>query len=481
MISEGIGSWAPPPLKSRILVDFSSPNVAKEMHVGHLRSTILGDIIARTLEFTGAEVLRINHIGDWGTQFGMLIQHMSESRPEGLGEEGGSEEDVADLQNLYRAARVRFDSEEDFKMRSQQAVRTLQSGDAQYIAAWKRICAASRKQFRDIYRRLNVELVDRGESFYNPFLAPLVGELKEGGYIEEWQGAQCIFVDNIKVPFMVQKSDGGFGYAATDLAALKYRLTEDKADWILYVTDVGQSQHFQQLFGAARKIGLLTDGECGVKVDHITFGLVLGEDGKRLKTRSGTAVRLADLLDEAKARCRAAIKERWDERGEYISEEDLEDAASAMGYGAVKYADLKNNRMSNYRFSYDEMLHTKGNTAVYLMYAYARLCGILRNTERDVVELAANEKIVLEHEKEVALALQIARFPEAVERTIRELLPNRLCEYLCELSNVVNGFHCECQVIGSEREASRLLLCQATVMVKRACFKLLGISPLNRI
>jgi len=285
-------------------------------------------------------------------------------------------------------------------------------------------------------------------------------------------------VDNIKVPFIVQKSDGGFGYATTDLAALKYRVTEDKADWIIYVTDVGQNQHFQQLFGAAKKINLLADG---IRVDHVAFGLVLGDDGQKFKTRSGSVVRLVDLLDEAKARCRAAIKERWDERGEEISEEDLEYASCAMGYGAVKYADLKNNRLSNYRFSYDEMLNTKGNTAVYLMYAYARLCGIFRKSGRNVEELIANEKIVLEHEKEVALALQIARFPEAVERTVQELLPNRLCEYLYELSDVVNGFHHECQVIGSEQEASRLLLCQATVMIKRACFELLGLTPLNRI
>ena len=287
-------SWTPPELKGKkVIVDFSSPNVAKEMHVGHLRSTIIGDTIARTLEFCDADVLRLNHIGDWGTQFGMLIQFMTEKRPEGLN--AASDEDVADLQVLYKAAKVRFDEEQDFKGRAREAVTRLQSGDPESLQAWQRICDASRREFQKIYDRLGVKLTERGESFYNPLLKDTVDELLSKGVAEISDGATCVFVEGQEIPMIVQKSDGGFGYASTDMAAIKHRIHDEKADWIIYVTDVGQAQHFNLLFGAAKKAGYLPTDH-NVRIDHVVFGLVLGEDNKKFRSRSGDVRLVWNLL-----------------------------------------------------------------------------------------------------------------------------------------------------------------------------------------
>lgn len=389
----------------RVVVDFSSPNVAKEMHVGHLRSTIIGDTICRVLEYCGADVVRLNHIGDWGTQFGMLIQHMAELRPGGLDE--GKDEDVADLMALYRASKARFDAEEDFKQRAREAVTRLQSGDEASLAAWRRICEASRREFNAIYARLGVTLEERGESFYNPMLKGVVEELKESGVAVESEGATCVFVEGREVPLIVQKSDGGFGYASTDMAAVKQRVNDEKADWVIYVTDVGQSDHFAMVFAAARRAGWLPADEKSLappRVSHVGFGLVLGEDGKKFKTRSGDVVRLVELLDEAKLRCRDTIKARREEAGDPVDDAELEAAACAMGYGAVKYADLKSCRTTNYRFSFDAMLDLRGNTAVYLQYAHARIASIGRKAGADADALfAGGARVALVHPKEVAL------------------------------------------------------------------------------
>ena len=467
----------------RVVVDFSSPNVAKEMHVGHLRSTIIGDTLCRVLAFCGADVVRLNHIGDWGTQFGMLIQHMAELRPEGL--EAAGDEDVADLMALYRAAKARFDAEEDFKLRAREAVTRLQSGDEASLAAWRRICEASRREFNAIYARLGVTLEERGESFYNPMLKGVVEELKERGIAVESEGATCVFVDGKEVPLIVQKSDGGFGYASTDMAALKQRVTDEKADWIIYVTDVGQAEHFQLVFGAARRAGWIPADDKSLappRVSHVGFGLVLGEDGKKFKTRSGDVVRLVELLDEAKARCAAVIRARREEAGEPVDEAELEAAACAMGYGAVKYADLKNARTTNYRFSFDAMLDLRGNTAVYLQYAHARIASIGRKAGVDASALfAEGKRVKLEHPKEVALGLALARFPEALAETLDDLVPHRLTDYVYSLSDAFSQFYTECKVVGSESEASRLLLCEATARVMRKCFELLGMTPLYKI
>lgn len=476
MLRDGASSVVPR-LNKRVVVDFSSPNVAKEMHVGHLRSTIIGDTICRALELCGADVLRLNHIGDWGTQFGMLIQYMKE-REGGLGE---GEEAVADLMKLYRESKAKFDEDDAFKTRAREAVTRLQGGDEESLAAWRRICAASRKEFEALYERLDVAVTERGESFYNPLLPGVVEALSAAGILEDSDGAKVVWVDREKLPpVMVQKRDGGFGYASTDLAAVRQRIHDEKADWIIYVTDVGQSQHFELVFDAARQAGWIpSDGS--VRIDHVGFGLVLGEDGKRFRTRSSELVKLVDLLDEAKDRCAATITERRAERGEPVDAAEVAAAAAAMGYGAVKYADLKNSRLTNYKFSFDDMLNLKGNTAVYLLYAHARIAGIVRKSGRDVGALAANAEIALAHPAELALALHLAKFPEAVEDMLAELMPNRVTEYLYALSEAFNVFYQECKVIGDDAEDSRLLLCEATAVVMRACFGLLGIRPLYKI
>jgi arginyl-tRNA synthetase len=507
MLREGLGPFAPPlpcggggaaATAPRVIVDFSSPNVAKEMHVGHLRSTIIGDTLCRCLAYAGADVLRLNHIGDWGTQFGMLIQHMAETSKEGDDESSS----ISDLMALYRAAKARFDAEDDFKERAREAVTRLQGGDEASLRAWRRICAASRAEFDAIYARLGVELTERGESHYNPMLEGVVAELAEKGVAVESDGAMCVFVEGHENPLIVRKRDGGYGYASTDMAALKQRLGEERADWIVYVTDAGQAGHFDQVFAAARKAGwLLPEGEAvaagRARVSHVGFGLVMGEDGKKFKTRSGDVVRLVELLDESVSRCKATIEERRAEQQEgggaagggggdgASTLPDADVAARAMGYGAVKYADLKNSRMTNYKFSYDAMLDLRGNTAVYLLYAHARIAGIVRKSGRDLAALAAapDAAVAAEHPRERALALHLARFPDAVADVLEDLAPNRLTDYVYELSEAFSGFYTDCQVLGSggATEDGRLLLTEATGVVMRKCLELLGIAPLYRI
>ncbi|GAB5360812.1 hypothetical protein AAMO2058_000659300 [Amorphochlora amoebiformis] len=467
LLDQGIRAWAPR-VDKRVVVDFSSPNVAKEMHVGHLRSTIIGDTICKTLELCGADVVRLNHVGDWGTQFGMLIEHM---RSEGI---SSNAQAIGDLQELYRGAKKRFDEDEDFKGRAREAVKILQSGDEESLTAWRKICDASRHEFQAIYDRLNVSLTERGESFYNPMLDGISDKLQQEGVAKVSDGALCVFVnDGDEVPLMLRKSDGGYGYASTDMAAIRHRINEERADWIVYVTDAGQKGHFDLVFGAAKKAGWL-DKE--IRLDHVGFGLVLGEDGKRFRTRSGDLVRLVELLDEAKARCAETIKERRPD----IDDNELDSASSAMGYGAVKYADLKNNRLSNYKFSYDQMLSLQGDTAVYLMYAFARIAGILRKSGVDMKDIQ-DASIHLEEPREIALALKLTQFPEAINDTLDSLMPNRLTEYLYDLTEIFNQFYNECKVVGSASQDSRLLLVQATAKVMRQCFGLLGITPLNRL
>lgn len=469
LFDKGIQSWAPEPVCNRAVVDFSSPNVAKEMHVGHLRSTIIGDALCRNLEYSGVQVKRLNHVGDWGTQFGMLIQHM---------EENGLRFDapVSDLQQLYKDAKVRFDEEADFKKRAQEAVVKLQSGSEDSLQRWKMICEASRKEFNAIYDKLGIEIEERGESFYNPKLEGLVESLKEAGVAELSEGAMCIFVEGSDIPLIIQKSDGGFGYATTDMCAIKQRVEEEKADWIIYVTDNGQSQHFKGIFAAAKKCGLIPE-EGLPRVDHVGFGLVLGEDGKRLRTRSGDVVRLADLLDEAVMRCKEQIVQR---QPEYAAKElELVNAAESMGYAAIKYADLKQNISTDYEFSFDRMLDLKGNTAVYLQYAHARICSILSKIDGDDNEHDGLINVTSPSER--ALLIALSQFPEAIEDVIDELAPNRLCEYLYNLTGKFTDFYGECKVVGSEHQASRVLICRATLLVIRKCFDLLGMKPLNRL
>ncbi|XP_010937859.1 arginine--tRNA ligase, cytoplasmic isoform X1 [Elaeis guineensis] len=482
MLLSGIGTWAPILSVPKAVVDFSSPNIAKEMHVGHLRSTIIGDTLSRMLEFSNVEVLRRNHVGDWGTQFGMLIEHLFDKFPNW--EEAG-EQAIGDLQEFYKASKRRFDEDSTFMERAQRAVVRLQGGEVRYRDAWQKICEISRKEFDLVYQRLGVHLEEKGESFYNPYIPGVLEELSHKGLIEESDGARVIFVEGHQIPLIVVKRDGGYNYASTDLAALWYRLNIEKANWMIYVTDVGQSQHFDMLFSAARRAGWLPDsnGNLYPKVSHVGFGLVLGSDGKRFRTRSSEVVRLVELLDEAKSRSKTELKKRLEENGKIAdwTDEELEKTAEAIGYGAVKYADLKNNRLTNYTFNFDQMLNDKGNTAVYLLYAHARICSIIRKSGKDVEELKKMGNIVLGEPDERILGLHLIKFAEVVEEACTNLLPNVLCEYLYNLSEKFTGFYSRCPVVGSAEETSRLLLCEATAVVMRKCFYLLGITPVYKI
>ncbi|KAJ4954198.1 hypothetical protein NE237_031030 [Protea cynaroides] len=477
MLTEGIGTWAPRLQIRRAVVDFSSPNIAKEMHVGHLRSTIIGDTLARMLEFSNVEVLRRNHVGDWGTQFGMLIEHLFETSPNW---EDEKEKAVGDLQAFYKESKQRFDADPAFKERAQQAVVRLQSGESKYRTAWAQICEISRREFDQVYKRLGVQLEEKGESFYNPYIPGVLKLLAEKELIEDSEGARVVFIEGKDIPLIVVKSDGGFNYASTDLTALWYRLKEEKAEWVIYVTDVGQQQHFEMVFSVARMASWLpSDVNLYPKVNHVGFGLVLGEDGKRFRTRSSEVIKLVDLLDEAKNRSIVALTERG--KAAEWTKEKVEETAEKIGYGAVKYADLKNNRLTNYTFNFDQMLNDKGNTAVYLLYAYARICSIIRKSGKDMEDLKKTGALLLDHADERALGLHLLQFAETVEEACTNLLPNVLCEYLYNLSENFTKFYSNCQVVGSAEETSRLLLCEATATVMGKCFFLLGINPVDKI
>ncbi len=419
----------------RIIVDFSSPNIAKEMHVGHLRSTIIGDSIARILEFRGHNVLRLNHVGDWGTQFGMLIAYLREAYPEALTTSNAL--DLGDLVTFYRKAKQRFDADEEFQATARQEVVKLQAGEEGSRRAWLLLCEQSRREFQVIYELLDIKLTERGESFYNPLLPAVVEDLAQVGLLVEDAGAKCVFLEGFTnkagepLPLIVQKSDGGYNYAATDLAAIRYRIQQDGVERIIYVTDAGQANHFAQVFQVARRAGWLTDE---VKVVHVPFGLVQGEDGKKLKTRSGETVRLRDLLDEAIARTGADLESRLKDEGREETEEFKAHVAEVVGISAVKYADLSQNRTSNYIFSFDKMLALQGNTAPYMLYAYVRIQGISRKGDIDFEQLGRDAKIMLQEETELVLAKHLLQLSEVLKDVEQDLLPNHLCQYLFELS-----------------------------------------------
>jgi arginyl-tRNA synthetase len=467
----------------RLIVDFSSPNIAKEMHVGHLRSTIIGDCIARVLEFCGYDVLRLNHVGDWGTQFGMLITYLKEFSPAALVTANALE--IGDLVTFYKQAKQRFDDDEQFRETSRQAVVGLQSGDPDSLKAWQLLCDQSRREFQIIYDWLDIKITERGESFYNPFLADVVKHLAAQGLLVEDAGAQCVFLDGFtnkegdRLPLIVQKSNGGYNYATTDLAALTYRLQTDKAQRIIYVTDAGQANHFAQVFQVAQKAGIITDPN---QVVHVPFGLVKGEDGKKLKTRAGDTIRLKDLLSEAVSHARQDLATRLATEERQETPEFIENVAQQVGIAAVKYADLSQNRTSDYIFSFDKMLALQGNTAPYMLYAYARIQSISREGGIDFSQLSAGE-IVLEDKTELALAKSLLQFADVIKTVESTFLPNRLCDYLYELSKVFNRFYENCPVLKAEdpQRRSRLLLCDLTAKTLKLGLSLLGIPVLSRM
>ncbi|MBE9186394.1 arginine--tRNA ligase [Microcoleus sp. LEGE 07076] len=475
---------SPTQTPQKVAIDFSSPNIAKEMHVGHLRSTIIGDAIARTLEFQGHNVIRINHIGDWGTQFGMLIAYLREVHPEALTTADAL--DLGDLVAFYRQAKQRFDTDETFKETARQEVVKLQAGAADTRRAWKLLCDQSRREFQVIYDLLDIKLTERGESFYNPLLPAVVEDLTELGLLVESDGAKCVFVDGFTnkegepLPLIVQKSDGGYNYATTDLAAVRYRIKEDGAKRLIYVTDSGQANHFAQVFAVARKANWIPED---VEIVHIPFGLVLGEGGKKLKTRSGDTVRLQDLLDEAIVRTRQDLEYRLKAEERNETEEFIANVSQTVGLSAVKYADLSQNRTSNYVFSYEKMLALQGNTAPYMLYAYVRVQGIRRKGEIDFDNLDAGAKVILQSDAELVLAKHLLQLNEVVNAVGGDLLPNRICQYLFELSQKFNQFFEQCPVLKAEEplRTSRLILCDLTARTLKLGLGLLGIQVLERM
>ncbi|KAA0194056.1 Arginyl tRNA synthetase cytoplasmic [Fasciolopsis buskii] len=425
----------------------SSPNIAKEMHVGHLRSTIIGESISRLLSFLGHRVLKINHIGDWGTQFGMLIAHLRDVYPNSV-----SVPPINDLQSLYKASKVRFDSDEDFKARAYECVVKLQAGDPEYVRKWEQICEVSRREFNKIYERLNIEnLIERGESFYQSRMVDIVKELKDQQLLTLDEGRQLMWAPGADIPLTIVKSDGGFTYDTSDMAALKQRLHEEKADWVLYVVDVGQSTHFKSFLAAAEHAGFYRPAV--QRVEHIGFGVVLGEDKKKFKTRSGETVLLSDLLDEGLERSKKRLIEKG--RDKELTEAEFKAAQEAVAYGCIKYADLSHNRTNDYVFSFDKMLEDKGNTAVYLLYAYTRIRSIVRNagySSERLAELVEKEPIVLEHPTEWNLAKALCRLPDILLRIQEDFLLHILCDYLYELSCIFTAFYDACYCIERNRE-----------------------------
>ncbi|NER52816.1 MAG: arginine--tRNA ligase [Symploca sp. SIO1A3] len=468
----------------RVIVDFSSPNIAKEMHVGHLRSTIIGDSIARILEFQGHDVLRLNHVGDWGTQFGMLITYLREAYPLAL--TTADVLDLGDLVTFYRQAKQRFDNDEEFRETSRHEVVKLQAGAEDSHRAWRLLCEQSRREFQVIYDLLDIQLTERGESFYNPLLPKVVQALEKLGLLEEDNGANCVFLEGFTnkqgqpLPLIVQKSDGGYNYATTDLAALRYRIHQDEAERIIYVTDGGQANHFAQVFQVAQRSGWLIDN---VEVLHIPFGLVQGENGKKLKTRSGETVKLRDLLDEAIACARADMEARLKEEEREETEQFIAHVAQVVGLSAVKYADLSQNRTSNYIFSYKKMLTLQGNTAPYMLYAYARIQSISRKGNIDLEQLGGDAKILLQEDAELILGKHLLQLGEVLHDMEQDLLPNRLCQYLYELSQKFNRFFEQCPVLKTEepQRTSRLGLCNLTARTLKLGLSLLGIQVLERM
>ncbi|XP_061183616.1 arginine--tRNA ligase, cytoplasmic-like [Saccostrea echinata] len=486
-VSELLNKGVRPPrigVKRKAIVDFSSPNIAKEMHVGHLRSTIIGESICRLLEWVGHDVLRINHVGDWGTQFGMLIAHLKDKFPN----YSTVSPPIQDLQAFYKESKTRFDEDEEFKKRAYDAVVKLQSYDKEHINAWKLICDVSRKEFQKIYDRLGVTLIERGESFYQEMMKDVVKLLDHMGKLEYDEGRQIMYVPGCPVPMTIVKSDGGFTYDTSDMAAIKQRLHDEKGDWLIYVVDAGQGTHLQTVYAAAEHLGWYNSKL--TRVEHVAFGVVLGEDKKKFKTRSGDTVRLVDLLDEGIYRAEQKLIEKG--RDKELTKEELEAVKKAVAYGCIKYADLSHNRNHDYVFSFDKMLDDRGNTAAYLLYAYTRIRSIARNSnvsQADLQKAANSTKIVLDHPKECELAKCILRLPEVISRCLDDLLLHTLCEYLYELANTFTEFYDNCYCIEKDKATgaivkvnmSRLLLCEATANVIAAGFHILAINPVEKM
>lgn len=479
--------------KERVIVDYSSPNIAKEMHVGHLRSTIIGDCIARLLEYAKYDVLRLNHVGDWGTQFGMLLALLFER----FGEDYAKfTNEISNLQAFYKDAKKRFDEDKEFKERSYETVVMLQARDKKAIEAWRHICDISRREFQVIYERLGIEnLIERGESFYHEHMKKVVEDLEKRQLLIDDEGRKILWGSDKpkanEIPLTIVKSDGGFTYDTSDLSAVKQRVQEEGGTRILYVADNGQGVHFQTIFAAARRVGYAPDD---VKLEHVGFGVVLGEDKKKFKTRSGDTVKLTDLLDEGLQRSMAKLVEK--NRQEDLTSAEIEAARDAVAYGCIKYADLSRDRNKDYVFSFDQMLEDKGNTAVYLLYSLTRIRSIKRRAnlgsieeilKKRATEMSTNKPLQLVDEREVKLAKYLLKFPDIIIQCIDDLLFHLICNYLYELSGVFTDFYEACYCIErsgdqiSKIHLDRILLCEATALVMDKGLTLLGLKTLSRM
>lgn len=484
IVTEGV---IPPPAgrKRKVCIDMSSPNIAKEMHVGHLRSTIIGESISRLLTFVGHDVLKINHLGDWGTQFGMLIAHLEDRFPNYATEVPP----LKDLQTFYKESKKRFDEDEAFKKRAYSMVVRLQAKEPVIIQAWNLICDISKREFDKIYERLDISnLIPRGESFYQERMQVVVSELEERGMLKEEEGRKVMFMPSLSVPLTVVKSDGGFTYDTSDLATIKQRLFEEKADWLIYVVDSGQGSHFDLIFAAAQMMGWYEPS--ATRVQFVGFGVVLGEDRKKFKTRSGDTVKLNDLLDEGVKRSLETLKAKG--RDEVLTPDELKAAQESVAYGCIKYADLCHNRNNDYVFSFDKMLDDKGNTAVYLLYAYTRIRSIARTAKvssQQVKEAAKTTPVPLDLAKEWKLAKVLCRFPEVLLRILDDLCMHTLCDYLYEVANTFTEFYEVCYCVEKNKQTGevvkvdmgRVMLCEATASVMAKCFDVLGIQPVQKM
>lgn len=473
------------------VIDYAQPNVAKEMHVGHLRSAVIGDAMVRILEFTGESVVRRHHIGDWGTQFGMLIQYLIEhpdelNHKDGEGDQADGEAAMSSLNRLYKASRVLFDSDEEFKARSRDRVVALQAGEPETLAMWQRFVDESKIYFYSVFDKLDMKINDPdivGESGYNDMLEETCRILEETGVAVRSEGALCVFFDDVKgpdgnpTPLIVKKTNGGYGYAATDLSAIRDRVQNLKADTLLYVVDARQSLHFKMVFETARRAGWLNED---VKAHQLAFGTVLGKDGKPFKTREGVTVRLQDLLDEAVERATAVVREKAEKVG--LSEEEIVENGRYVGIGAVKYADLSTSAVRDYKFDLDQMVSLHGDTSVYLQYAYARIRSILRKAG-DAKPVAHPELELAPAER--ALGLHLDQFGEVLSEVAAGYEPHKLAAYLYQLASLYTTFYDQCHVLSDENPAevveNRLFLCDLTARTLHEGMALLGIRTPERL
>ncbi|ELR4020670.1 arginine--tRNA ligase [Salmonella enterica] len=468
------------PTRQTIVVDYSAPNVAKEMHVGHLRSTIIGDAAVRTLEFLGHHVIRANHVGDWGTQFGMLIAWLEKQQQENAGDMA-----LADLEGFYRDAKKHYDEDEAFAERARNYVVKLQSGDTYFREMWRKLVDITMTQNQITYDRLNVTLTRddvMGESLYNPMLPGIVADLKAKGLAVESEGATVVFLDEFKnkegdpMGVVIQKKDGGYLYTTTDIACAKYRYETLHADRVLYYIDSRQHQHLMQAWTIVRKAGYVPDS---VPLEHHMFGMMLGKDGKPFKTRAGGTVKLADLLDEALERARRLVAEKNPD----MSADELEKLANAVGIGAVKYADLSKNRTTDYIFDWDNMLAFEGNTAPYMQYAYTRVLSVFRKADIDEQALAS-APVIISEDREAQLAARLLQFEETLTVVAREGTPHVMCAYLYDVAGLFSGFYEHCPILSAENDAvrnSRLKLAQLTAKTLKLGLDTLGIETVERM